>query len=541
MTVAEANADTTTVTDPAAAAEAVSKRTAANRLNAARSTGPRSPEGKARSRLNALKHGMTASLPLIPGEDPELVNARNAAWKEELNPQSDLQEYLVEQIVVSSLQLARCDRAIAARLKELIDFGPFDLEEVEAQEVADLTRQLFWDPRGPIALYPHFRGLRHTPRISMPETVNDPLDPNKLVQSLQSSYTGCRWLLDRWADLRSLLEQGLKWQAPDRLKAIRMLGRQPMDALADERVLSIYLACDAMDPTAATSLDDLLTETTPDELKLFKERVRGRGADWKKPTDPRAGEVALYALIDQVTTGLTAKLAQHQKRREFIEAARLDLFAFDDSKEGEQARRYHSAKVRELSRLLTTYFKVGKEARAAADGKSSPAGCPEGAAAAPMPETSPVTGAESPGWVQPTDVGWVQPTAASQGKPADRGEGCPTPPAPEASLSEPAGCAEPHSAAPTRQEPMAADETKPNLPVEPGDETKPKARVESGDETKPNRAGASSAKAAEPPIPGGQAGIPGYLDELLAREHPFLPYPPRIREALRDLSSQWRS
>jgi hypothetical protein len=335
---------------------------------------------------------MTAALPLIPGEDPELLDARTIAWKQELNPQGDLQEYLVEQIVASSVQVARCGRAIAARLKELIEFGPFDLEETEAQEVADLTRQLFWDPRGPIALYPHFRSMRYTPRISTPESVNDPLDPNKLVESLQVSYTGCRWLLDRWAELRSWLEQGLKWQAPDRLKAIRMLGRQPMDAVADERVLSIYLACDAMDPTAPTSLDDLFTETTPDELKLFKERVRGRGADGKKPADPSAGQVALYRLIDQVTAGLRAKLAVHQKRREFIQAARLDLFALDESKEGEQARRYQSAKVRELSRLLVTYFKVGKETAADRRNGADSGGAGVTMTPEPMPATGPVPG-----------------------------------------------------------------------------------------------------------------------------------------------------
>ena len=41
------------------------RRIDANRRNARRSTGPRTDDGKARSRLNAVKHGLSASLPAL--------------------------------------------------------------------------------------------------------------------------------------------------------------------------------------------------------------------------------------------------------------------------------------------------------------------------------------------------------------------------------------------------------------------------------------------------------------------------------------------
>jgi len=46
----------------------------ANRANALMSTGPKTPEGKARSSKNALKHGLTADSVVLEGEDKEAFN-----------------------------------------------------------------------------------------------------------------------------------------------------------------------------------------------------------------------------------------------------------------------------------------------------------------------------------------------------------------------------------------------------------------------------------------------------------------------------------
>jgi len=47
------------------------KQVQANRRNALKSTGPRTPEGKAAVRQNALRHGLLSKETLLPGEDQE--------------------------------------------------------------------------------------------------------------------------------------------------------------------------------------------------------------------------------------------------------------------------------------------------------------------------------------------------------------------------------------------------------------------------------------------------------------------------------------
>ena len=66
------------------------ERAAISRQNGQKSRGPASPEGKARSRFNALKHGLKAQLPILPGEDPEEYQGRLQAWIADLKPQNDI-------------------------------------------------------------------------------------------------------------------------------------------------------------------------------------------------------------------------------------------------------------------------------------------------------------------------------------------------------------------------------------------------------------------------------------------------------------------
>jgi hypothetical protein len=83
------------------------KKLAANRANAKKSTGPRTPAGKARSAQNATTHGLTAATAhAIPfyKDDPTYVTIRGEL-EEELRPNTPAQHSLVAQLAHITFQL----------------------------------------------------------------------------------------------------------------------------------------------------------------------------------------------------------------------------------------------------------------------------------------------------------------------------------------------------------------------------------------------------------------------------------------------------
>jgi hypothetical protein len=86
-------------------------RAEASRRNGAKSRGPKTPEGKARSAQNALKHGLRAQkYVVLPEEDAHEFADLEAAMIEELAPVGVLQTVLARRVAVAAWRLARADR-----------------------------------------------------------------------------------------------------------------------------------------------------------------------------------------------------------------------------------------------------------------------------------------------------------------------------------------------------------------------------------------------------------------------------------------------
>jgi hypothetical protein len=93
------------------------KQLLANRLNAKKSTGPRSVEGKARSSMNALKTGIDAQSQLIRGEDPAALEELVTEYHGRFRPTTPEQRMLVDTLVDCEWLLRRF-RAVETQLWE---------------------------------------------------------------------------------------------------------------------------------------------------------------------------------------------------------------------------------------------------------------------------------------------------------------------------------------------------------------------------------------------------------------------------------------
>ena len=93
----------------------------ANRRNAQHSTGPRTPEGKAASSMNAFKTGIDAQSSIIPGEDAAALAALTERLYQDCQPQTEIESLLVDNIIRASWRLRRFDRIDAELLIHTIE------------------------------------------------------------------------------------------------------------------------------------------------------------------------------------------------------------------------------------------------------------------------------------------------------------------------------------------------------------------------------------------------------------------------------------
>lgn len=113
-------------TDPSTVASTPRKKTmspaaiAANRANARKSTGPRTRNGKIKSSVNALRHGVYSEKYIASTEDENTFRTFAASFIEEFEPQTASELELVDALIHTAWRRRRISTLISAHLNQAI-------------------------------------------------------------------------------------------------------------------------------------------------------------------------------------------------------------------------------------------------------------------------------------------------------------------------------------------------------------------------------------------------------------------------------------
>jgi hypothetical protein len=134
---------------------ATTAQTNANRENAKKSTGPRTPEGKTISSRNSLVHGMTSGKFLPPDADPQEFFQLLDQFRNRLQPFDEVEDALVERLVAAEFKMRSVRYMDAGLFHYQAETNPMP----EQFNKAGRSNPLAWAFHGDSAYYNSFSKL----------------------------------------------------------------------------------------------------------------------------------------------------------------------------------------------------------------------------------------------------------------------------------------------------------------------------------------------------------------------------------------------
>ncbi|MFO0908955.1 MAG: hypothetical protein U0794_11445 [Isosphaeraceae bacterium] len=166
-----------------------------NRRNAHHSTGPKTEQGKARSRGNAFQHGLAGSGVVCEEAVLDQLDERVAMWRPYFPARTDAEEWMLEQFALSTILLNRAQA-----------------EMLRAESTAAQRAETHWDQDRLHAMDQVARRLAKA--------------PTETVRALESCVPGCGWLLIEWHRLLEEAEAN-RWSDEHDNRAHDLLGSPP--------------------------------------------------------------------------------------------------------------------------------------------------------------------------------------------------------------------------------------------------------------------------------------------------------------------------
>ena len=174
------------------------KQLEANRRNALKSTGPTSPEGKAASRMNALKTGIHAKSCVVKGESAEDFQNLIDEYYAHYQPSTPAQRAVLDDLINTEWQLRRLTQAEAQmwnhQMEESWTTAKYPTGKVAAQNYKShdaLQRRLDSTRRARARAIDSLRDLVRNPiplAPPQPEAPPEPVTPESQVTCNQNGF-----------------------------------------------------------------------------------------------------------------------------------------------------------------------------------------------------------------------------------------------------------------------------------------------------------------------------------------------------------------
>jgi len=194
-----------------------------------RSTGPRTVEGKKRSSLNALRHGLTGQTVVLPGEDLEAYGKSCVDFIYHLSPKGPLERQYVQTIVDFSWRLNRLraseQNMLSFSARQCQDQAPPDpvlgkaqarpglreasqrSQQLKSPPVKALQADRHADERDMLLKAAALKAHHDSEQAQQPQPL--PYDPQA------DGFVFSRETIDYWNSARTCLQEGLQIDPPD--------------------------------------------------------------------------------------------------------------------------------------------------------------------------------------------------------------------------------------------------------------------------------------------------------------------------------------
>ena len=158
--------------------------------------------------------------------------------------------------------------------------------------------------------------------------------------------------------LRALLEPGKYWQPTHWLRATRLLGRQPSDALSDRDVALIFIGSIQPGALGARAFRELAGDIGLAQLKRFRKRVEAAWPELFGTDGATNCREMLVELVDAHIEHFDAEFAAHEENAEKEVKREIDRLGVDRDKEGTLVREYYQKCWRLFQRGIANYEKL---------------------------------------------------------------------------------------------------------------------------------------------------------------------------------------